>query len=105
MAGPAILGLNLGVLMPVRKRHRWYAARTLTAAAGICLAVGCAWAMQNAPAPDEKPAPAPTKVEQRETELTLKDGQKVTGILISQDAESIILNIQGVNTTFAMNQV
>lgn len=109
MAGPAILGLNLGVLMPVRKRHRWSAKSALTAAAGLCLAVCSAWALQNTPARDDsapsKPATTATKVEQRETELTLKDGQKVTGVLISQDAESVILNIQGVNTTFAMNQV
>jgi hypothetical protein len=103
--------------MPVRKPHRSFVV-PLTAFAGVvalvtAAAATTALALQTAPAPTPKPTPTqtpaptptPAQVEQRETELTLKDGQKVTGVLVSQDAANVVLNIQGVRTTFAMNQV
>ncbi|HLP84622.1 MAG TPA: hypothetical protein VK157_09765 [Phycisphaerales bacterium] len=87
--------------MLVRK-HSWSLGTCLLALAGVA-AIACIADARQEKQP-EKPA-AKVAVEQRETELTLKDGQKVTGVLISQDAANVVLSIQGVPTTFAMNQV
>lgn len=51
----------------------------------------------------EEPPPQPE--EEREAVVTLRDGQRYTGILVSRDDKSIVLRIAGINTPIKAGQV
>lgn len=91
-----------------KTRHR--ASRTaaglwgLAACAGIALALGAGHQSQlQEPPPASLPQP-PTD-EEREAIVTLRDGQRYTGILVSRDEKSLVLKIAGISTTLKANQV
>lgn len=59
------------------------------------------------PPPKLPPEPAPplTNSEGREVIVTLKDGQRYTGIMVHQDEDNLVLKIAGINTTVPMGRV
>jgi len=71
------------------------------AAAGLAIALGTS--IQ--PQPEEPPPSQAPADEEVEAVVTLRDGQRYTGILVSRDDKKIILKIAGINTTLKANQV
>src|ERR1051326_3975545 len=58
-----------------------------------------------AAAPSPAPAPVIDEDEPVETELLLKDGRRVSGVLVEKTAEKVVLTIGGIATTFKMDVV
>jgi hypothetical protein len=104
--------------------RRFLRAWGIALAAGLALAIGAA--QPEKPAPEkptpqpENPAPAqPEKppavepppqettgeAEEREAIVTLRDGQRYTGILISRDEKTIVLRIAGIATPIKAGQI
>jgi hypothetical protein len=78
-------------------------------ALGALVCAGLVMALQPEPVKPAEPAPAAAPEsepkEPVETELLLKDGRKVTGVLVEQNSEKIVLTIGGIATTFKMDIV
>lgn len=83
----------------------------------ICSAYGLAALGQDQPTPPaapapEQPQPGPAKVpppaqsdEPREAVITLKDGQRYSGILIERTPDRVIVNISGIKTSIPTHQI
>jgi hypothetical protein len=77
--------------------------------AGLLVALGAAQP-EVSPQPTTQPdkveePPPPASNEEREAVVTLRDGQRYTGILVSRDDKTIVLRIAGIETPIKAGQV
>lgn len=57
------------------------------------------------PVPTEPAPPKPEASEPPEAEVLFKDGRRLSGILLSQGAQEVVLNIEGIETPIARGEI
>jgi len=70
----------------------------------LCLLTVSAAAVQPAE-PTQPPPPRPQAAGPREAVVSLQDGQRYTGILVSQTPEKVVLKIAGIDTSIPARQI
>lgn len=74
-------------------------------AAVLCALTLSAAAFQSTPAGPTEPPPPQRSTGPREAVITLADGQRYTGFLVSQSADRIVLKIAGIDTPIPTRQI
>jgi hypothetical protein len=93
--------------MPATRQRQVSLAQALTLISALASSVTFA---EPTPAPETTPAASPPatsaeRAEPREAVVILRDGRTFSGVLVSQNDKSVVLNIGGLDTTFATPKV